>query len=116
MNAESHEEHERTSALPRILSLGNKEIEQGKFRDAEDVFSELDERIAEDEAKPDDAMRQAPIRNWPSLKQPLPFLPRPFPAIYEPESFWINYGINLRDSFANHDHAHRPATRHQYRR
>jgi hypothetical protein len=35
-------EHERTVALLRLLSLGNKEIEHGKFRDAEEVFAELD--------------------------------------------------------------------------
>ncbi|MDD5057426.1 MAG: type II toxin-antitoxin system Phd/YefM family antitoxin [Sideroxydans sp.] len=42
MDVKSYEEHEQTVALLRILSLGNKEIEQGKFRDAEDVFAELD--------------------------------------------------------------------------
>lgn len=49
-------EHERTEALLKLLSLGNKEIEKGKFRNAEDVFSKLDERIAEDEARPDDTI------------------------------------------------------------
>lgn len=49
-------EHEQTEALLRLLLLGNKEIEQGKFRDAEDVYSELDKRIAEDEARPDDTI------------------------------------------------------------
>jgi hypothetical protein len=29
-------------ALLKILALGNHEIEQGKYRDAEDVFAELD--------------------------------------------------------------------------
>jgi len=28
-------------ALLKILALGNREIEQGKFRDAETVFAEL---------------------------------------------------------------------------
>jgi low affinity Fe/Cu permease len=55
-------EHERTVALLRLLSLGNKEIEQGKFRDAEDVFAELDMRIAEDDATPHDTVA------WESIK------------------------------------------------
>jgi len=62
MNAESHEDHERSSALPRIHSLGNKEIEQGKFRDAEDVFSELDKRIAEDDSTPNDTVAWKTIK------------------------------------------------------
>lgn len=41
-DVKSHEEHERTVALLKILSLGNKEVEQGKFRNAEDVFAKLD--------------------------------------------------------------------------
>jgi len=43
MDIKSYEEQEQTLALLRLLALGNKEIEQGKFRDAEDVFAELDE-------------------------------------------------------------------------
>jgi prevent-host-death family protein len=42
MDVRSFEEHEETLALLKILALGNREIEQGKFRDAEDVFAELD--------------------------------------------------------------------------
>ncbi len=42
MDIKSYEEQEQTVALLRMLALGNKEIEQGKFRDAEDVFAELD--------------------------------------------------------------------------
>jgi prevent-host-death family protein len=42
MDVKSFEEHEETLALLKILALGNREIEQGKFRDAEDVFAELD--------------------------------------------------------------------------
>lgn len=41
MDVKSYEEQEETLALLKILALGNREIEQGKFRDAEDVFSEL---------------------------------------------------------------------------
>jgi prevent-host-death family protein len=43
MDVKSYEEQEQTVALLKILALGNKEIEQGKFRLAEDVFAELDE-------------------------------------------------------------------------
>jgi prevent-host-death family protein len=41
MDVKSYEEQEETLALLKILALGNREIEQGKFRDAEDVFTEL---------------------------------------------------------------------------
>lgn len=42
MDVRSYEEQEETLALLKILALGNREIEQGKFRNAEDVFAELD--------------------------------------------------------------------------
>ncbi|NMM28590.1 MAG: type II toxin-antitoxin system Phd/YefM family antitoxin [Glaciimonas sp.] len=42
MDVKSFEEQEETLAMLKILALGNREIEQGKFRDAEDVFAELD--------------------------------------------------------------------------
>ncbi|MDY7576713.1 type II toxin-antitoxin system Phd/YefM family antitoxin [Herbaspirillum sp. RTI4] len=42
MDVKSFEEQEETLALLKILALGNREIEQGKFRDAEDVFADLD--------------------------------------------------------------------------
>ncbi|MEO7623855.1 MAG: type II toxin-antitoxin system Phd/YefM family antitoxin [Gallionella sp.] len=42
MDIKSYEEQEQTIALLKILALGNKEIELGKFRAAEDVFAELD--------------------------------------------------------------------------
>ncbi|MDP2902819.1 MAG: type II toxin-antitoxin system Phd/YefM family antitoxin [Methylovulum sp.] len=42
MDVKSYEEQEETFALLKILALGNREIEQGKHRDAEDVFAELD--------------------------------------------------------------------------
>jgi len=44
MDVKSYEEQEETLALLKILTLGNREIEQGKFRDTEDVFAELDEQ------------------------------------------------------------------------
>lgn len=40
--SKSYGEQEQTAALLKMLALGNKEIEQRKFRDAEDVFAELD--------------------------------------------------------------------------
>jgi len=42
MDVKSYEEQEETLAMLKILALGNWEIERGKFRDAEDVFAELD--------------------------------------------------------------------------
>jgi prevent-host-death family protein len=42
MDVKSYEEQEETLALLKILALGNREIEQGKFLDAETVFAELD--------------------------------------------------------------------------
>jgi hypothetical protein len=61
MDVKSHEQHEQTSALLSILSLGNKEVELGKFRNVEDVFAELDKRIAEDET-PDDTVAWETIK------------------------------------------------------
>ncbi|RQO64470.1 prevent-host-death protein [Variovorax sp. KBW07] len=42
MDVRSYEEHEATLALLKVLALGNREIEQGQFRAATDVFAELD--------------------------------------------------------------------------
>jgi len=42
MDVRSYEEQEEALALLKILALGNREIEEGKFRDAEEVFSTLD--------------------------------------------------------------------------
>jgi len=43
MDVKSYEEQEETLALLKILALGNREIEQGRFRSVDDVFAELDE-------------------------------------------------------------------------
>lgn len=43
MDVRSYEEHEETLALLKILALGQREIEQGRFRSASDVFAALDE-------------------------------------------------------------------------
>ena len=42
MDVKSYEEQEETLALLKILALGNREIELGKFRDVESVFTKLD--------------------------------------------------------------------------
>lgn len=42
IDVKSYEERENTLALLKILAMGNGQIEQGKFRDAEDVFADMD--------------------------------------------------------------------------
>ncbi|MGN6082710.1 type II toxin-antitoxin system Phd/YefM family antitoxin [Trinickia sp.] len=42
MDVRSYEDYEQTLALLKILALGNREIEQGHFRSACEVFSDLD--------------------------------------------------------------------------
>jgi prevent-host-death family protein len=42
IDVQSYEDQEQTLALLKILAMGNKEIQEGKFRDAEDVFADLD--------------------------------------------------------------------------
>ncbi len=42
IDVKSFEERWNTLALLKILAMGNKEIEQGKFRDVEAVFADLD--------------------------------------------------------------------------
>lgn len=46
MDVRSYEEQEQTLALLKILALGNREIEQGQFRSAAEVFAEFDEEDA----------------------------------------------------------------------
>ncbi|MHB8949109.1 MAG: type II toxin-antitoxin system Phd/YefM family antitoxin [Rhodoferax sp.] len=43
IDVKSYEERENTLALLKLLALGNAEIEQGRVRDAEDVFADLDQ-------------------------------------------------------------------------
>ena len=45
MDIRSFEEREETLALLKALAIGNREIEQGNFRDAEEVFTEIDNLI-----------------------------------------------------------------------
>ncbi|AHL31706.1 prevent-host-death protein [Pseudomonas brassicacearum] len=42
MDVKSFEEQEDTMALLKLLAMGNREIEEGNYRDVEDVFTELD--------------------------------------------------------------------------
>ncbi len=42
MDVKSYEEYEETLSLLKILALGNKQIEAGEYRSAEEVFSDLD--------------------------------------------------------------------------
>ena len=42
MDVKTYEEQEETLALLKVLVLGNREIELGKFCDIEDVFAELE--------------------------------------------------------------------------
>lgn len=42
MDVRSYEEHEETLALLKLLTLGNREIEQGHFRAADEVFADID--------------------------------------------------------------------------
>lgn len=43
IDVKSYEERENTLAMLKILALGQREIELGKFKDAEDVFARLDQ-------------------------------------------------------------------------
>ncbi|MFN3544557.1 MAG: type II toxin-antitoxin system Phd/YefM family antitoxin [Thiobacillus sp.] len=47
MDVRSYEENEETLALLKILALGNREIEQGNFRPAGEVFDELEREDAQ---------------------------------------------------------------------
>jgi prevent-host-death family protein len=42
LDVKSYEEYEQTLALLKVLALGNKEIEQGKYRSVDKVFADLD--------------------------------------------------------------------------
>ena len=42
IDVKSYEERENTLALLKILALGSRELELGKFRDAEEVFASID--------------------------------------------------------------------------
>lgn len=42
MDVRSYEQREETLALLKILAMGNRDIEQGRFRDADAVLEDLD--------------------------------------------------------------------------
>ena len=42
MDVQTYEEQEETMALLKILAMGNREIEEGKFQPAADVYAEID--------------------------------------------------------------------------
>jgi prevent-host-death family protein len=44
MDVKSYEEQTETLALLKLLALGNKEIEAGQFRPADDVLADLDSK------------------------------------------------------------------------
>ncbi len=46
LDVKTYEEREATLAMLKILALGQREIELGKFKDAEDVFARLDHEDA----------------------------------------------------------------------
>ena len=47
MDVRSYEEQEETLALLKLLALGNREIEQGHFRAADEVFADIDKEATQ---------------------------------------------------------------------
>lgn len=47
MDVCSYEEQQETMALLKVLALGNRAIESGDFRSADDVFADLDKEDAQ---------------------------------------------------------------------
>jgi len=47
MDVRSYEEQEETMALLKLLAMGNREIEQGHFRTADEVFADIDREKGE---------------------------------------------------------------------
>lgn len=47
MDVPAYEEQEETLAMLKILAMGNREIEQGRFRNAMEVFAGLDKEDAQ---------------------------------------------------------------------
>jgi PHD/YefM family antitoxin component YafN of YafNO toxin-antitoxin module len=43
MDVKSYQAHEDTLALLKILAMGQRDIELGRFREAEDVFSSIEQ-------------------------------------------------------------------------
>jgi prevent-host-death family protein len=47
MDVRSYEQQEESMALLKMLAMGTRSIELGRFRDAEDVFADLDKEDRE---------------------------------------------------------------------
>jgi prevent-host-death family protein len=47
MDVRSYEEQEETLALLKLLALGNREIEEGQYRAADAVFTDIDREKSE---------------------------------------------------------------------
>jgi prevent-host-death family protein len=47
MDVRSYEQQEETLALLKILAMGNRDIVHGRFRDAREVFADLDAEDSE---------------------------------------------------------------------
>jgi len=47
MDVRSYEEQEETLALLKLLAWGNREIEQGHFRTADEAFADIDREAAQ---------------------------------------------------------------------
>jgi prevent-host-death family protein len=47
MDVRSYEQQEETIALLKLLAIGSRDIEHGRFRDVEDVFADLDREDSE---------------------------------------------------------------------
>jgi len=47
MDVRSYEEQEETLALLKLLALGNRDIEQGHFRTADEAFADIDREAAQ---------------------------------------------------------------------
>jgi len=43
MDVRSYEQQEETLALLKILAMGSRDIEHGRYRDVEELFAELDQ-------------------------------------------------------------------------
>ena len=43
MDIHSYQEYEETLSLLKILAMGNKQIEEGKYRPAREVFADMDQ-------------------------------------------------------------------------
>ena len=47
MDVQSSEKYEEALALLKILTMGNKQIEEGKYRPAHEVFADIEQQHGE---------------------------------------------------------------------